>query len=243
MQLQRIQIPKTSEIHIWRIQLENDLGAATRFERLLSRDEKSRSEQFHFDHLRQRYIITHGALRVILAGYLGKPPQTLQFGRGRFGKPFLVDSPGSVEFNLSHCEDLALAAITVGRSVGIDVEKVRQVQYLDSIINRFFSAEEQRFIASVPAHEQTGAFFTLWTRREAAAKAFSLNLEAALGNLEIAPFPFGGSTSISGTGGDQGAGSKSAEFWHVRDLKIGADHRGAVCVEGTACDLVIRDFK
>jgi len=243
MQPQSIQIPRPSETHVWQIDLEQQESTTERFERLLSSDERGRSEQFHFDHLRERYILTHGALRMILAGYFGKPPEKLQFGHGRFGKPFLVDPPVSIEFNLSHCEDLALVAITDGRSVGIDVEKVRELQYLDSIINRFFSAEEQRFITSVPAHVQARAFLTLWTRREAAAKACGLNLAAALGNLEIPTFPYGGGAVIGKTGGGDGTSRRSVDSWFLRDLEIGADHRGAVCVEGKMCELLVQEFK
>jgi 4'-phosphopantetheinyl transferase len=243
VQYQTIQIPKSSEIHIWRVGLERQENAIKRFERLLSSDERLRSGQFHFEHLRQRYIITHGALRVILAGYCGRPPEALQFGHGRFGKPFLVDPPGVLEFNISHSDDLSLIAVTAGQSVGIDVEKVRQLQSLDLILNRYFSVEERRYIDSTPEPKQTQAFFTLWTRREAVAKALSLNLEAALMKIQVPLYPFGGKIVVSHFGGIEGNIGNIGHSWYIRDLKFGADYRSAVCVEGKTCDLSIREFK
>lgn len=243
MQYQTIQISKSSEIHIWRIELDREENAIKRFEPLLSRDERLRSEQILFNHERRRYVITHGALRAILAGYIGKHPETLRFGRGRFGKPFLADPPGSVAFNLSHSEGLSLIAVTAGQSVGIDVEKVRQLKSLKLILNRYFTVEERRYIDSTPEPNKTQAFFTLWTRREAAAKALGLNLAAALVKIRIPLFPFGGSTIVSHFRGIEGISGNIGDSWYVRDLKIGADHRGAVCVEGRKFELSIREFK
>ena len=242
MQPRSIQIPKHSKIHIWRVELSQQEGSIRRFERLLSCDERSRSGQFHFDHLRQRYIITHGALRTILADYLDQPPATLRFGRGRFGKPFLADPPGSLEFNLSHSEDLSLIAVTANRSVGIDVEKVRQIPPLDHILSRYFSVEERKYIRSKPELEQIQAFYMLWTRREAVAKALSLNLAAALMKISVPLYPSGGEIVASHFGGIEGINGKIGHSLYVRDLNVGDDHRGAVCVEGKKCDLSIREF-
>jgi len=236
-------LPKPSEIHIWQIDLEQHESAIRRFGKLLSAAERARSELFHFDHLRQRYILTHGALRVILAGYTGRSAETLQFNHGRFGKPFLAVPPDSIAFNLSHCEDLALIAITAGRPVGIDVEKVRRLQYLDSIVDRFFTAEERQFVTSVPAHEKPRAFFMVWTRREAVAKALSLNLSAALGNIDIPLFAKGEHALVKTPGGVPATDRGSSVSWVVRDLEIDPHYCGAVCVEGKKCELMIREFK
>jgi 4'-phosphopantetheinyl transferase len=232
-----------SEIHVWKVALTPQETSPGYLERLLSWEEKQRSDQFLFDHLRQRYIITHSALRVVLAGYFGKSPETLQFGHGRFGKPFLVDPPGALAFNLSHCEDLALIAVTASKAVGIDVEKVRHLQYLDSILNRFFNAEERQYIRYAPEDEQFGPFFMLWTRREATAKALGLNLQVALTDIQIPLFSWGGSIVVSDFGGARAADNTPAVSWCVQDLKLDKEHCGAVCVAGEECNFSIREFK
>jgi 4'-phosphopantetheinyl transferase len=243
MQPLKSHFPDPAEIHVWKVPLLLQEPPPGNLERLLNREEKLRSEKFRFNHLRQRYIRTHGALRVILSGYCGKSPETLRFARSSFGKPFLADPPDSIAFNLSHCEDLALIAVSGGRAVGIDVERVRHLQYLDSILNRFFNAEERQYIRSASGDEQFRAFLTLWTRREAAAKALGLNLQAALTQILIPLFPSPGSIVATGFGGAEAKDNTHATSWCLKDLKLDTNHCGAVCVEGKKCALYARDYK
>ncbi len=53
------------------------------------------------------------ALRRILSGYLGCPPDEVRYSYGPQGKPSLIDE-GGLEFNMSHSGDLALYAVTRG---------------------------------------------------------------------------------------------------------------------------------
>ena len=168
----------------------------------------------------------------------------LRFNTGRHGKPFLVDpSDSDLHFNLSHSGDLALVTVTIGCSVGVDVEKVRSLQYLDTILERYFSVEERNFIHSAPKYKQTRAFFTLWTRREAAAKAFGLNLAAALNGIPIPIFPVGGCTSISRSETGESSGSSSSGSWYIQDLELDPEYCGALCTAEKNPAISIRDFK
>jgi 4'-phosphopantetheinyl transferase len=244
MSVQPIRLSTPSEIHVWKVALTGAETAAARFEPLLSSQEKQRGGRFCFDHLRSRYILTHGALRVILSDYCGRSPEGLRFNAGRYGKPFLADpSDSGLEFNLSHCDDLALVAVTTGGSVGVDVEKVRSLQSLDIVLDRYFSVEERNFIYTAPKSEQTRAFFTLWTRREAAAKAFGLNLAAALNGIPIPLFPVGGSTSIRRSETAESSEGGTSESWYVQDLELDPEHCGALCAAEKNPAISIQDFK
>ena len=224
------------EVHIWRISLHQQQDVVARHRMLLSPEEKQRSEQFHFEKDQRRYTVARGSLRTILAGYIGRSPEELRFGTGRYGKPFLtgLGEAEKLEFNLSHCEDLALIAITSGRFVGVDVEKVREMQDLSLILNRFFTAEERDLIDSFPGEERTAAFLALWVRREAAAKARGLNLSAALAKTNLPLYPLGEGICIE---------EPDQRTWSIQDLKLDPYHVGAVCVEGKKCSFVIREFK
>jgi 4'-phosphopantetheinyl transferase len=47
-------------------------------------------------------------------------------GPDEFGKPRLMPRQGfPLQFNASHSGDLILIAITMGRAVGVDVERIR----------------------------------------------------------------------------------------------------------------------
>jgi hypothetical protein len=68
------------------------------------------------------------AVRGILAGYLGRAPETLRFARAPLGKPALLAEPTELEFNLTHSDWCALVAVARGRRVGVDVEGIRRGQ-------------------------------------------------------------------------------------------------------------------
>jgi len=236
MQRPEIGPPSHTEIHIWRVSLSQSQDGVADLDDVLCDEEKQRSARFHFEKDKRRYTVARGSLRKILSGYIRRTPDELRFATGRYGKPFLA-GPGEaeeLEFNLSHCEDLALIAVTSGRSVGVDVEKVREMQDLSLILNRFFTAEERELVDSFPGEERATAFLALWVRREAAAKARGLDLSAALSKTNLPLYPLGEGICIE---------EPDHRTWFVQDLKLDPDHVGAVCVEGKNCSLVIREFK
>ncbi len=63
-------------------------------------------------------------MRDLLGRYLERPAEMLALSLQPGGKPFL-DLP--IKFNLSHCADTALLAVTPTAEVGVDVERLREV--------------------------------------------------------------------------------------------------------------------
>jgi 4'-phosphopantetheinyl transferase len=256
--------PPAEQIHIWRVPLSQPQNVVTRLEGILSPGEKERAARFHFAKDRRRYTISQGALRAILAEYLRQSPEHLCFQRGRFGKPYLTGlsehargdqagrrrvenasgaaNPPELQFNLSHCEDLALIAVSDYRLLGVDVEKVRDVGQLDSIVDRYFSSEERHFLASALPAERSLALLTLWSRREAAAKALGLNLAAALSTVEVPVYPAGGSVPLPELAYMETDTGKTRPTWFIRDLELDQGHVGALCSEGPQIPVVFRDF-
>ena len=228
---------------VWQVSLDRPPEEVAFLRDLLSPEERQRAEAFHFDKDRRRYAVARGALRAILADCLRTTPQALRFEQGQNGKPYLAGGPG---FNLSHCEDLALIAVAAdSRAVGVDVERVRPLQELSSIEERYFSAEERAFLAAAaPAErraflaaaaptERPRAFLTLWTRREAAAKALGLDLQAALAKVKIPAYVPGG-TALADLGGDSS--------WFLCDIALDADHVGALCVLGRLSGVTLQFY-
>jgi 4'-phosphopantetheinyl transferase len=208
-------------VHVWQVPLEQPPEQAVFFHGLLSPEEARRAAVFHFEKDRQRYAVARGALRAILAERLSVAPKALEFQLAPRGKLYLAGGPG---FNLSHCEDLALIAVADDdRAVGVDVERVRPLEDLGSVEERYFSPEERSFLAAADPAERPFAFLTLWTRREAAAKALGLDLQAALARIRLPPYDPGGTALVQLEGGGP---------WFLSDLGLDADHCGAVCVRG-----------
>ncbi len=62
--------------------------------------------------------------------------------------------------------------------MGIDVERIYALDEMDEIARRFFAPGDLQHLRALPALAQQAAFFDLWTRREACAKAIGQGLSA-----------------------------------------------------------------
>lgn len=231
------------EVHVWRISLSPPQDRINLFFESLSPEEKQRSTRFHLDRDRRRFTVARGSLRSILSEYLNKSPAELQFASGPYGKPFIVHTSSihEIQFNLSHCEDLVLIAVTDRRLVGIDVERVQKLRNLHLMLDRFFTGQEREFVDSAPRGQKFAAFLTLWSRREACAKALGLGLAAALSALDVPVYPQGSNILLGHLGDGITDRGESKKQWFVRDLALGPYHVGAVSVEGKKCSLVCRN--
>src|SRR5438552_1465973 len=69
---------QSGEIHLWRIPLD-DPSRLESARAVLSRDETARAARFIFEPDRNRFIVSHGALRMVLARYISAEPADLEF--------------------------------------------------------------------------------------------------------------------------------------------------------------------
>lgn len=135
------------------------------------------------------------ALDDILGRYLRRPPGALELRVHPGGKPYLDAPAPGIEFNLSHCIDMALVAVTSGLAVGIDVEARRRVADPLRLARRVFTADEVALLVSLPATRRTEQFLDLWTRMEARQKAIGRGIfadpadPATMSNLTFRPGP------------------------------------------------------
>ncbi|WP_459855300.1 4'-phosphopantetheinyl transferase family protein [Humidesulfovibrio idahonensis] len=123
---------------------------------------------------RRRFVLAHAALRIILAAQTKTTPARIAYRFNAHGKPSLVQ--GGSEFNLSHAGDWILVAVSVSGPVGIDVEPLRVLPDADALVERFFAPEERSAYLACSEPDRARAFFTLWTRKEAYAKALGQGL-------------------------------------------------------------------
>ena len=149
---------------------------------VLSEDELQRAGRFGTAVLRNRYVAGRGTLRFLLARYLPASPASFALAYQPHGKPELGPpwKNEGLEFNVSHCEDLALYAFTRDESIGVDVERIRTMPNAEGLLERFFSLDEIQQWRRVPAERQLRAFFQGWTRKEAWLKAVGSGLSFPL---------------------------------------------------------------
>jgi len=173
----------------------------------LSNDEWLRSARFVFSEDRERYVASRIRLREILAAYLRADPAQLIFSRGPHGKPAVWGDHGMLRFNLSHADDAMLLAITHGREVGVDLERLRDNVHHEMLAEHYFSPEDQWALRIAPEQERSRKFFELWTATEARLKALGQGLnenpnrfaDAELALRSFAPLPgYAGAVAVEG---------------------------------------------
>ena len=191
-------IPGEGSLHIWRFDLDTGIetgigtdwaGASDAIDDLTP-DEHARSDRFHFDRDRTRYVRGRRALRQILGRYLDTEPGAIRFLYNAQGKPALdlSDARGpALEFNLAHSDQHALLAITHAEClIGVDLEHVREGFAADTIAERFFAPQETAALRALPHADQQLAFFRCWTRKEAYIKACGGGLQIPLDSFRVA---------------------------------------------------------
>ena len=166
------------QIDLWVEHLDDasHLGAAAH--NLLSPEEFARASRFICDKHRRRYIALRIMQRRILSHYARIRPERLEFGRGRYGKPFLIQrcNNAPLHFSISRNSGVALLAITGIGEIGVDIEKILDLHDRDAIAERFFSPRERDVYDSLPFDAKNTAFFRCWTRKEALLKAMGAGL-------------------------------------------------------------------
>lgn len=118
---------------------------------------------------RKNYLYSRILLRTYLPQYTGIHYQDIIFKREKYGKPIIEKS--DIYFNLSHTMGMTVLAIASGKSVGIDVEYVRNISDTGyKIMKKCFHPEEIKYIHKKENKSFDEAFFTIWTRKEAILK-------------------------------------------------------------------------
>lgn len=175
------------DVHVWLADLRSARCHRDSFRAVLTRDEVSRAEKFHFAEHRERWEMTRGLLRLLLASYVEVTAHEIAFQYGPHGKPELKDTANcALHFNTSHSVDYAVFAVTRAGEVGVDIEGVRpEMPRRDDIVRRYFAPEEQKEWLAVPESERARAFFKLWTRKEAFVKARGVGLFAGLETFAV----------------------------------------------------------
>jgi 4'-phosphopantetheinyl transferase len=218
---------KDDEVHVWRAGLQHAPACIEELKRELSPDEKERAQRFHFARDRTRFVAARAFLRRAVARTLERDARGLRFSYGPQGKPSL--DGGSVEFNLSHADEIALCALTRFRSVGVDVEKIGPLKE-EGVIGRVFSQAQAEALRALPEAERWPRFCAGWTRKEAIVKAHGKGLSLGLRAFDV---------SLGAE--DDVLRDADGSDWRVRPLLPAAGFAGAVALEGSE-SFVLRCF-
>lgn len=166
----------SNEIHCWLVDLDVLVFAAPHYLHWLSGTEKRRANRFAFKELKERYVVSHGVLNILLASYLNTSQFEITFGE--YGKPFIKDS--FLHFNLSHSN--RYACITFANfEIGVDIEHMGD----DAIIESIFSKNEKDHFDKIQDNLKRQSFYQAWVRKESYLKALGIGLSQPLQEVEV----------------------------------------------------------
>lgn len=222
------------EIHIWYGFLDQSESEYLSFIQTLSIDERMRAGRFHFQEDRKRFIARHGMLRMLLGCYLGVKASEIQFYHGKNGKPAITETfgKGTIQFNLSHSNGVALFAFARNHEIGVDIEHIRDTPEIEQIMEQFFSIKENEVMRSLPGSQKREAFFNGWTCKEAFVKALGDGLSLPLDKFDVSLVP-GESAELLRIEGD----SIEASQWSIQNFKPAPDYVGALAVKSSLFEI------
>jgi 4'-phosphopantetheinyl transferase len=222
------------EVQIWRVWLNTTESALGFYRAALCLEERNRAERFRFENLKRSYVACRGGLRVLLGHYLGCSPRDIQLICGQKGKPALRGM-SSLRFNVSHSGDLALFAFTLDCELGVDVERLRELDDLESIASRFFCAAEASELLSLSPGDRRTAFFRCWTRKEAYVKAVGDGLSIPLDRFQVTLLP-GDPCRFVHIAND----AQTALQWTLHDLELAPEYIGALAYQDSPRPTTLR---
>lgn len=167
-----------------------------------------KSEQAGYNFILGRMLLKEGLKNL---GML-KEFENLQYHPG--GKPFLKD----VFFSISHSDTKVVCAITSEGEIGIDIEKIKQVE-LESF-KAFFTEKEWAEINS--ASSPLDKFYWFWTRKESIVKALGVTL-SHLHKIEV--------------DATKDHFIENGKMWYLKDLHFGKEFYAALCSEFPTTDV------
>ena len=218
-----------NEVHVWRASLHQKRQIVRALSEHLKPDERKRAHGFRFPLDREYFVVGRGVLRDILSRYLRTTPDQISFSYNDYGKPTLDGEGGDqgLRFNLSHSHGVALYVVTRERSVGVDLEFIREDFDCVEIATRFFSPSEVTTVRTLLPNLQAAAFFNCWTRKEAFIKAIGDGLSRPLDQFSVSLVPKEPACLLS-----IDDDSQAAARWYMKEIFPGPGFTAAVVTEG-----------
>ena len=178
-------------VDVWVISLRGSPDRSGPLWQILGPEERRRGEEFHRQSDSARYVLSHAALRILLAHYAANDPRHFRFVCGAHGKPAIDPDLGlpDIRFNLSHSGNLAVLAVNLASEVGIDIERIQPARANMAIAERFFSPREIAALRALPEPDQVLGFFSCWTRKEAFLKGRGDGLSVPLKDFDVSLTP------------------------------------------------------
>jgi 4'-phosphopantetheinyl transferase len=172
---------RDGDVHVWLTRPETVADDVLEsYVPLMTRDEAERWQRFRFERDKRLHLVARALVRTTLSRYEDVAPGAWRFEAGEHGRPSIRVPNSLLFFNLTHTAGLVAVAVATEPEVGLDVEGVSPERVSPELCKRVFSPDEVSELNRLPASEQPGRFFDLWTLKESYIKARGLGLAVPL---------------------------------------------------------------
>lgn len=158
---------------IYKIYLPKYQHLIKHLETFLSAKEYDRATKYYKEGDRNRFIVCRSLLKFVLARHTNSDIKDIILELLPNNKPYLPKDP-NIFFNLSHSADYAVLAISKN-PIGIDIEHINLSFSFEKTLQYIFNMDEIEFINN--AEHKAYTFYSLWTRKEAFAKALGTGID------------------------------------------------------------------
>jgi phosphopantetheinyl transferase len=159
-----------------------DAGIAEVLRACLDESELRRLSEIQAGTGADAFLVSRALLRTVLGHLLDLPGRNVELRTSGRGKPSLSPNASPpVYFNTSHSRTHAVTAVSRIGELGVDVEEVRSID--ERVVRRSLSTEEYEGLTTLQHDERVGAFFHLWTVKEACAKATGVGIGLGMRNV------------------------------------------------------------
>lgn len=156
-------------VNVYRIRIADHQPAMAAYYSLLSADEVLRAGTYHHRRDCDRFVISRGILRMLLAARIDADAKQIRFEKSAEKKPFQVNAQGiAAKFNVTHAGEMIMIAVST-QDVGADIEFIDPLFGFDEVLDFAFTQSEKEFIRG--SSSPRSSFYEIWSRKESLLKA------------------------------------------------------------------------
>jgi len=212
--------PKTNIDVYYAASVANFTSRLADYLAILDKAELATVKRLKHSKLKERYIISHGILRQLLAKRVNDSAADIRIEKTEFGKPFLSDYP-ELSFNISHSDDILALAFSAQCQLGIDVECHKDRDTWEGLVKKCLASEEADYWYRLEKADRSRAFYQFWVRKEAFVKAVGKGITLGLNQCVINPADFSAFLRIPESTG-------LPEQWQIFSMDLPANKFAAV---------------
>ena len=225
---------KPREVHLWKYCLLDPVPEISMD--WFSEEEKEAIAKRESYAQRIQFIRVHAFLKKVLERYTRQPANQIHLVSGRYGKPMIKCDHFHPPFffSLSYRQDYSLLAISNESCVGVDVERIEEIEDFFPFLNDNFSLKEQkRILAEESERQQLSLLYALWTMKEAVVKSLAIGLPRKLSKYDLSFFL------------DQPIGLQQFDpthFWRIELVPVAERYKAAIAMRASEVDVKTFDY-